>query len=48
LVIAEDVLDRGDGRGEPPGLVAADRCDGLGRVAALLGPDADGVPLGVG
>lgn len=48
LVIAEDVLDRGDGRGEPPGLVAADRSDGLGRVAALLGPDADGVPLRVG
>jgi len=48
LVIAEDVLDRGDGRGEPPGLGAADRCDGLGRVAPLLGPDADRVPLRVG
>ena len=48
LMIAEDGLDRGDGGREPAGLAAADRCDGLGGVAASLGPDADGVPLGVG
>jgi hypothetical protein len=47
-MIAEDGLDRGNGRREPVGPVAADRCDGLGCVAASLGPDADGVPLGVG
>ena len=28
--------------------MAEDRCDGLGCVAASLGPDADGVPLDVG
>src|ERR1700730_4940812 len=27
---------------------AADRREGLGRIAAVLGPDADSVPLGVG
>jgi hypothetical protein len=48
LMIAEHGLDRGNGRREAVGSVAADRCDGLGCVAASLGPDADGVPLDVG
>ena len=47
-MIVEDGLDRGDGCREPAGLAAEDRCDRFGGIAAPLGPDADGVPLGVG